>query len=70
MKIKTTRNMTICSCSENKGSYVMIKGLWLRKCGFNPGDRIEIINNKNGILTITNKGNKFTKWTCFFCFIA
>ena len=57
---KTTRRMTICS-SFNKTPTVIIKGKWFEKCGFRPGDAIEIDTSENGLLIIKNKGNKFNK---------
>ena len=66
MKTKTTKRlMTICSADKNK-SVLIIKGLWFRNCGFNPGDQVELSATKSGKLVIINKGNKYSSQLYLF----
>ena len=40
---------------EADGSQIRLKGLWLRNCGFKPGDRVQVIPKQNGELLIRRR---------------
>ena len=53
---KTTRTLKIYE-NSNRTPYLLIKAKWLKDCGFNSGDKIEVVIRKNKLI-ITNKNGK------------
>jgi len=51
--LERPRVLTLCNAGGDDYPYVLLKGKWFKKCGFEPGDLIKVTNVGRGAIIIT-----------------